>query len=67
MPNAFDGVKIFSATTIAQRQTIDEDVTHWLKQKRRNPKFQLVDIVVRQSSDEAFHCLTYSIFFKETA
>ena len=65
MPNAFNGIKVFSATTIAQRQTIGDDVTRWLEKKRKDPKFQLVDITVRQSSDEAFHCISFVVTFKE--
>ena len=64
--NAFNGVKIFAATMIAQRQTLGEAVTAWLEDaKARRPGFQLVDVVVRQSSDEAYHCITICIFYNE--
>lgn len=63
---SFNGVKVFSATMIADRNTIGDKITSWIAEKqRRNPSFQLVDVVVRQSSDQAFHCLSYSIFYWE--
>jgi hypothetical protein len=64
--SAFNGVKVFAATVVAQRQTLGEAVTAWLEDARaRRPGFQLVDVVVRQSSDEAFHCITITIFYNE--
>jgi len=64
--SAFNGVKIFAATMIAQRQMLGEQVTEWLADARaRRPGFQLVDIVVRQSSDDAFHCISAVLFFRE--
>jgi hypothetical protein len=64
--SAFNGVKVFAATMIAQRQTLGEQVTQWLEDVRiHRPGFQLVDIVVSQSSDEAFHCISIVIFFNE--
>ena len=65
--SSFNGVKIFCATMVAQRQALGETVTAWLEDARaRRPGFQVVDIVVRQSSDHAFHCITIIIFFNET-
>jgi hypothetical protein len=64
--SAFDGVKVFAATMIAQRQILGETVTAWLEDARaRRPGFQIVDIVVSQSSDEAFHCISICLFYKE--
>jgi len=64
--SAFNGVKVFAATMVAQRQTLGEQVTAWLEDARRSrPGFQLVDMVVRQSSDEAFHCISITVFFNE--
>jgi hypothetical protein len=63
--NKFDGVKVFSATMVAQRQVLGEAVTQWLTEARRRPGFEIVDIMVRQSSDEAFHCITIVVFFRE--
>ena len=64
---AFNGVQVFCATMFQQRQDLGDTVTRWLDQARRTrPGFEVVDIQVRQSSDEAFHCLSIVIFFNET-
>lgn len=63
---AFNGVKIISATMAAQRHALGETITRWIAESRKRPGFELVDVVVRQSSDAAFHCLSYSIFYWET-
>lgn len=58
--NRFDGVKVFSATMIADRAQLGERATAWLEAKAG---IQIVDIVVSQSSDDRFHMLAISIFF----
>jgi len=64
--SAFNGVKVFCATMVAQRQQLGEQVTAWLEDARaQRPGFEIVDIVVSQSSDEAFHCISISVFYKE--
>lgn len=63
----FNGVKVFAATMVRQRAEIDALIEHWLEAMRRRPGFEIVDVVVRQSSDDAYHCLTYVFFFNETA
>ena len=64
--SSFNGVKVFTATMVAQRQTLGETVTAWLEDARaRRPGFQIVDIEVRQSSDNAFHCISIIVFFNE--
>jgi len=60
--NRFNGVKIFSATMAQERDRLGERITDWL---REHPSFEVVDTVVTQSSDEAFHCLVISIFYNE--
>lgn len=66
--SAFSGVKVISATMVAQRQALGEQVTQWLENARRErPGFEVVDIVIRQSSDDAFHCVSALIFFREDA
>jgi len=63
---AFNGVKVFSATMRDQRQLLGEEVTRWLEDARaRRPGFEVVDIVVSQSSDDAFHCIAIVLFFNE--
>jgi len=58
----FNGVKVFSATMVADRERLGEKITAWL---RSNPKIDVRDMVVTQSSDEAFHCLAITVFFWE--
>jgi hypothetical protein len=57
MEATFDGVKVFSATKIDQRQQLGEVVTEWIT---AHPAFEIVDIVQKQSSDAAYHCLSIS-------
>jgi hypothetical protein len=59
--SAFNGVKVFSATTAQDRDELGSRVTRWL---RENPGCELVDRVVTQSSDEAFHCVTVTLFYR---
>jgi hypothetical protein len=59
---AFNGVKVFSATMVAERERLGEKITDWL---RKNPQIDVRDMVVTQSSDEAFHCLAITVFFWE--
>jgi hypothetical protein len=49
----------------AQRQTLGETVTQWLEEAQQRPGFTIIDILVRQSSDAEFHCLTILVFFTE--
>ena len=56
----FNGVKVFSATL--QRGDLSDTVTAWIK---AHPQFEIVDIVVTQSSDANFHCLAMSVFYWE--
>src|SRR5262249_37170008 len=58
----FNGVKIFSATMAQERENLGEKVTGWI---REHPQCQIVDTIVTQSSDEAFHCLAITIFWWE--
>jgi hypothetical protein len=60
--NAFNGVKIFSATVFANRERLGEVVTQWLAE---HPELEVVDLKVTQSSDAAFHCITISVFYLE--
>lgn len=56
----FNGVKVFSATMVADRDQLGEKVTAWMA---ANPSCKPVDVVVTQSSDEAFHCLAITLFY----
>jgi len=58
----FTGVKVFSATMAQERDHLGEKVTEWLKS---HPNLRVVDKIVTQSSDEAFHCLAITLFYTE--
>ena len=58
----FNGVKVFSATMVSDRERLGDKVTEWINQ---NPGLEVRDMVVTQSSDEAFHCLAITVFFWE--
>jgi hypothetical protein len=58
----FNAVKIFSATMAQERENLGEKVTNWI---REHQNCQIVDTIVTQSSDEAFHCLAITVFYLE--
>jgi len=58
----FNGVKVFSATMVADREQLGEKVTAWIA---ANPNRKVTDIVITQSSDEAFHCIAITVFYWE--
>lgn len=58
----FTGVKVFSATMVAQRERLGETVSEWLA---AHSHLTVVDIVVAQSSDSQFHCISISVFYDE--
>jgi hypothetical protein len=62
--NDFNGVKVFSATMAQEREHLGEKVTDWI---RSRPDVEIVNTVVTQSSDEAFHCIAITLFFREPA
>jgi len=61
-PVKFNGVKVFSATMVADRDQLGEKITAWMAS---HPQCRVTDVVVTQSSDEAFHCLAITVFFWE--
>jgi hypothetical protein len=61
--NAFNGVKVFSATKFAERDRLGEVITRWLAE---HPDLEIVDRTVTQSSDAEFHCIAICLFFLET-
>lgn len=58
----FNGVKVFSATMVADRDQLGEKVTDWMG---KHTAKKVTDIVITQSSDEAFHCIAITVFFWE--
>ena len=58
----FNGVKVFSATMVADRDQLGEKVSNWMA---NNQHLKVTDIQVTQSSDEAFHCIAITVFFHQ--
>ena len=58
--NKFNGVKVFSATMAQERDQLGEKITNWLNDR---PHLKVIDKIVTQSSDEAFHCLAITLFY----
>ena len=58
----FNGVKVFSATMVSERERLGDKVTDWLK---AHPGLEVRDMIVTQSSDEAFHCLAITLFYHD--
>ena len=58
----FNGVKVFSATMVADRDQLGEKVTAWIA---NHPEKKVTNLVVTQSSDEAFHCIAITVFYFE--
>ncbi|MDQ3369506.1 MAG: hypothetical protein M3680_29105 [Myxococcota bacterium] len=58
----FNGLKVFSATMVADRDQLGEKVSAWMAS---HPQYKVTDIVVTQSSDEAFHCIAITVFYWE--
>lgn len=56
----FNGVKVFSATMLQDRERLGEKVTAWFA---AHPQYRLVDIRVTQSSDSSFHCYAITVFY----
>ncbi len=61
-PQEYNGVKVFSATMVMDRERLGEKITHWMED---NPHCEVRDVVVTQSSDEAFHCIAITLFYWE--
>ena len=59
----FDSVRVFSSTLVADRLRLGERVTEWIA---THPHVKVTELVVTQSSDSAYHCLTFTLFFRES-
>jgi hypothetical protein len=59
---SFNSVKVFSATTATDREHLGERVSEWLLEHKG---CTVVDQVVTQSSDDAYHCVTVTLFYNE--
>ncbi|MBN1947234.1 MAG: hypothetical protein JW797_16300 [Bradymonadales bacterium] len=57
-----NGVKVFTATKYREREDLADDINAWLQ---ANPDLEILDKVVTQSSDQAFHCLSVTLFYHD--
>ena len=64
MTNGYDGAKVFTASKAAERARLGDQLTAWLA---GNPDIDVVDTVVRQSSDSEFHCLSIIVFYRRNS
>jgi hypothetical protein len=55
------GLRVFSATKARDRDVLGDIVTDWI---RAHPECEVIDKLVLQSSDRAFHCLTIVLVFR---
>jgi hypothetical protein len=62
MGQRWNGVKVFSATIMPHREQLGDVVTAWIA---AHSDYEIVDIVITQSSDATHHCLAMSLFFFE--
>ena len=56
------GCKVFSATKARDRAALDERINDWLA---ANTDLDVVDLVITLSSDNEFHCLTFTLFYSD--
>lgn len=56
----WNACKVFCATKASDREFLGEKVTAWM---RDHPSVTIVDKVVRQSSDDAYHAISIVLFF----
>ena len=58
----YSGVKVFSATKARERENLGERITDWID--ANHTRYEIVNTVVTQSSDNEFHCLTITVFYQ---
>lgn len=60
MSRKLNGVQVFSATKAIDRDRLGDRVTDWLI---ANPDVEVEDVIITQSSDSEFHCLSITVTF----
>jgi hypothetical protein len=60
----YNAMKVFSATKAKERGDLGDTVTSWLE---NNPDVEIVDTIVKQSSDNEFHCLSIILLYNKPA
>lgn len=56
------GVMVFSATKQADRELMGDRITRWMASNH----VVLCGYAVTQSSDQSFHCLSITLFYRTT-
>lgn len=56
----YNAVMIFSATMAREREQLGDRISNWIKQTQPD----IIDCVVKQSSDSQFHCITLVFFYR---
>ena len=62
MNSDFQAVKVFTVTKQKDREELGEVITQWLLE--HGPSIEIVDKVVKQSSDNEYHCLSVILFYR---
>lgn len=62
MVAGYTAAKVFSATKAKERSELGDYLTEWLAASAGT--VEIVDTVVRQSSDRQFHCLSIIVFYR---
>lgn len=62
--SGYSGAKVFTATKARDREELGETLTRWLG---AHPELEIVSTEIKQSSDNAFHCLSIVVFHRPAA
>jgi hypothetical protein len=54
-------MKVFSATKAKEREFLGELITDWIG---IHPELEVFDKIVTQSSDDEYHCVTITLFYR---
>ena len=63
MVAGYTAAKVFSATKAKERSELGDYLTAWLAECAGT--VEIVDTLVRQSSDRQFHCLSIIVFYRQ--
>ena len=57
----YEGIKVVSVTTPTRRAQLGDELTAWLQ---AHPNRAPVHVMVRQSSDTRYHCISILVFWR---
>lgn len=60
MARRVNGLQLFSATMVRDREALGARVTEWMQQ---HPQYEIEDVVITQSSDSEFHCTVVAVTY----